>query len=228
MLKTPPGFKAVLPINNDSITEPVPLEWRPIECIEEDECLSVPCHPNATCINTVGGFSCTCDGGLVGDGFVCVETMEEVAEQLDACGNQCRFDENQVCAPSEVNVGTFACLCATGFEQIREGSRCSDADECDPVNPSHDCDANGYCTNIPGSFICECNPGFVGGGRECTATLPPTSIPSAAPSPAPVTPTPQPTAAPTPRPPPPVCSIEGTSCAQAGDCCSGICTENEA
>ena len=36
-----------------------------------DECLSDPCHSNATCNNTIGSFICTCVGGFSGDGFQC-------------------------------------------------------------------------------------------------------------------------------------------------------------
>ena len=37
-----------------------------------DECLSDPCHSNATCNNTDGSFTCTCISGYSGDGFQCM------------------------------------------------------------------------------------------------------------------------------------------------------------
>jgi len=37
-----------------------------------------------------------------------------------------------------------------------------DVDEC--TNGSDNCDINATCTNVPGSFTCECNPGFTGDG----------------------------------------------------------------
>ena len=36
-----------------------------------DECLSDPCHSNATCNNTIGSFTCTCVNGYSGDGILC-------------------------------------------------------------------------------------------------------------------------------------------------------------
>ena len=36
-----------------------------------NECLSNPCHPNATCKNTNGTFTCECDAEYEGDGFTC-------------------------------------------------------------------------------------------------------------------------------------------------------------
>ena len=39
--------------------------------VDIDECLSDPCDSNATCNNSVGSFTCTCDSGYTGDGFQC-------------------------------------------------------------------------------------------------------------------------------------------------------------
>ena len=36
-----------------------------------NECASSPCHQNATCTNVDGSFTCECDVGYVGDGFIC-------------------------------------------------------------------------------------------------------------------------------------------------------------
>ena len=30
-----------------------------------------PCHANATCNNTEGNYTCTCDSGFAGDGVLC-------------------------------------------------------------------------------------------------------------------------------------------------------------
>ena len=40
-------------------------------CTDTDECASNPCHPNATCSNTEGGYNCTCKGNFEGDGRTC-------------------------------------------------------------------------------------------------------------------------------------------------------------
>ena len=38
-----------------------------------------------------------------------------------------------------------------------------DIDEC--TKQTHDCSLNGVCTNVQGSFHCECQPGFTGDGK---------------------------------------------------------------
>ena len=43
-----------------------------------------------------------------------------------------------------------------------------DIDECDPVDPKHDCHANAECINIAGSFQCNCLDGYIGSGVECS------------------------------------------------------------
>ena len=41
-----------------------------------------------------------------------------------------------------------------------------DVDEC--IVGSHDCHPDANCTNSPGSFSCQCKPGFLGDGKNCT------------------------------------------------------------
>ena len=46
-----------------------------------DECANDTlnnCSPNATCTNTNGSYTCTCDTGYVGDGFICVGMYQYV------------------------------------------------------------------------------------------------------------------------------------------------------
>ena len=44
--------------------------------IDIDECASTPCDKNATCDNTDGSFTCTCNTGYSGDGFDCKGKIE--------------------------------------------------------------------------------------------------------------------------------------------------------
>ena len=55
-----------------------------ISCtVDIDECADNPCHANATCTNTVGGYTCTCNTGYSGDGTTCTEIDECVAGTHD-------------------------------------------------------------------------------------------------------------------------------------------------
>ena len=44
-------------------------------------------------------------------------------------------------------------------------SRITDVNEC--TDGSDDCDTNAECTNTLGSFVCECNIGYMGDGVYC-------------------------------------------------------------
>ena len=44
-------------------------------------------------------------------------------------------------------------------------SEFSKIDEC---KGNHFCHVNASCTNIIGSHVCKCHPGYTGNGRDCT------------------------------------------------------------
>ena len=44
-----------------------------------------------------------------------------------------------------------------------------DINECTTLN--HDCSPNGRCTNVDGTFLCNCNAGFTGDGKTCNCKL---------------------------------------------------------
>uniref|UniRef100_A0A4W6DIF0 Nidogen 1 n=1 Tax=Lates calcarifer TaxID=8187 RepID=A0A4W6DIF0_LATCA len=72
-------------------------------------------------------------------------------------------DINAMCRPGEGL--QFTCECAAGF--TGDGRYCHDIDEC-RENPRV-CGSNAVCTNLPGTFRCECLNGFVfaSDGRTC-------------------------------------------------------------
>ena len=40
--------------------------------LDVDECLKKPCDENGHCTNTDGSFTCECNTGYSGDGFLCI------------------------------------------------------------------------------------------------------------------------------------------------------------
>ena len=57
----------------------MPLYFSFKNFVDTDECLTVsPCHANATCNNTEGSYTCTCDSGFSGDGVLCNGTTLKI------------------------------------------------------------------------------------------------------------------------------------------------------
>merc|ERR1719219_2880916 len=80
-----------------------------IHCRDSNECAAQKtnnCHINAKCINTDGGFTCTCSGGYMGDGINC-QDIDECIQGADNC------NENAECTNTD---GGFTCTCKSGYE----------------------------------------------------------------------------------------------------------------
>ncbi|XP_053553595.1 nidogen-2 [Bombina bombina] len=59
----------------------------------------------------------------------------------------------------------YTCVCASGYQG--DGRECTDVNECD-VGPAR-CGQNAVCSNLPGSYKCECRSGytFAADGHNC-------------------------------------------------------------
>jgi hypothetical protein len=80
------GYNPVIPDNiTDLVLDPVPLDWRPLDCIDIDECSNSTlnnCADNTVCENTEGGFTCICnDTTLVWNGVRCTYPITESPTQ---------------------------------------------------------------------------------------------------------------------------------------------------
>uniref|UniRef100_A0A673C406 EGF-like domain-containing protein n=1 Tax=Sphaeramia orbicularis TaxID=375764 RepID=A0A673C406_9TELE len=111
-------------------------------CNDIDECEtnSHHCNPTQVCINTAGGYTCSCSEGYWLIGGQCQDIDE------------CRYGYcQQLCA----NVpGSYSCSCNPGFILNPDSRTCQDVDECEDDPCSHG------CFNTYGSFMCNCDEGF--------------------------------------------------------------------
>ena len=53
------------------------------------------------------------------------------------------------------------CICRRGYDRDASSGQCADVNECLSGQRSV-CGINAFCKNLPGSFDCECPPGFNG------------------------------------------------------------------
>ncbi len=137
----------------------------PASCVDVDECAasSADCVAEATCTNTVGGFTCACPDGFAGDGRAfgtgCAD-VDECALGIDDCVDR---------ATCTNLPGAFACSCAPGWsgDGRASGSGCADVDECAAM--TDDCAPEATCTDVDGAWACACLPGYAGDGVTCAA-----------------------------------------------------------
>lgn len=158
------------------------------QCINVDECTkgASPCDANAACFDSVGSYSCECNSGWSGSGSVC-SNVDECLAALHSCTPQeACFDTNGsfLCTTHEPTTTptmhptmslttsspthtptvrpasdpTIVSLCVSGRTDDGLGG-CTDVNEC--LSGNHNCDSNAHCTNIDGSFQCECKSGYI-------------------------------------------------------------------
>ena len=140
----------------------------------------------------MGSYTCSCLSGYLGDGITCVGKIENwapkhllttIAMFLLSDTNEC--DTGSQNCTAEANCtntdGSYDCTCNAGY--TGNGLFCNglhllfkrvclvlehttDIDECDESSNS-ECDSNGLCTNIVGSYECSCVDGYSGDGFTC-------------------------------------------------------------
>uniref|UniRef100_A0A3B3E0P4 Fibulin 5 n=1 Tax=Oryzias melastigma TaxID=30732 RepID=A0A3B3E0P4_ORYME len=111
-------------------------------CNDIDECEtnSHQCHHTQVCINTAGGYTCTCAEGYW--------LFHGQCQDID----ECRYGYcQQLCANAP---GSYSCSCNPGFLLNSDGRTCQDVDECEEEPCNH------ACFNTYGSFMCNCDEGF--------------------------------------------------------------------
>lgn len=137
-------------------------------CIQHncsDPCAIVDCGENTICSVVDHQAGCQCQSGFIGDSSGCFK-VECLSDNDCPTDKFCNVESNKCSSPcNRINCGYGNCItlnhkaickCHAGFDLI--GERCVDIDEClhKPCHPS------ALCTNIEGSYTCNCPRGLVG------------------------------------------------------------------
>lgn len=136
-------------------------------CVDIDECAVNSCPTGAVCKNEPGSFSCQCPGGTSGDpyGSGCLRSNDPPtcsSSQPCPVGEQCISD----------NFGRNVCICIQGYVRDQDNGKCRDVNECTEYRDKPACGLNAICKNLPGSYDCQCPPGFNGNPfLECAGKL---------------------------------------------------------
>ncbi|KAK7485812.1 hypothetical protein BaRGS_00022912 [Batillaria attramentaria] len=130
--------------------------WEGFTCDDDiDECTpptSVTCPQYSRCVNSAGGYECSCDAGyyMTSEDIcaVCLDNFYGVN-----CAQVCGCNAATSTSCDRVN---GACACEAGWT----GARCeTDINEC--TTGTHDCNGDRVvCVNTPGSYGCGCVHGY--------------------------------------------------------------------
>ncbi|XP_078700993.1 uncharacterized protein LOC144927453 [Branchiostoma floridae x Branchiostoma belcheri] len=141
-----PGYD-MTPTDYTPSYEPAPTGL----CHDVDECLynMHMCGPHATCTNTIGSYTCSCEAGfqLQSDGVTCLD-INECASDNGQCTDLCVNQE-----------GSYRCACRTGSKLKPNGKECEDIDECTSVWMNR-CRSTAVCVDKVRGYDCHCTEGY--------------------------------------------------------------------
>ncbi|KAB7506886.1 Multiple epidermal growth factor-like domains protein 8, partial [Armadillidium nasatum] len=134
------------------------ISWTYSLCPDVDECMldMHDCHENATCVNTDGGFNCSCPRGFTGNGrTTCTRTCFEMCVH-----GKCSGSPNYVC---ECNLGWTGSDCSIncGCNNHSKCQRVGVCEHCQGETTGDSCElcrpgSYGNATTV-GCKKCECN-----------------------------------------------------------------------
>ncbi|XP_059579139.1 protein eyes shut homolog [Alligator mississippiensis] len=106
-----------------------------------DECISVPCLNNGSCIDDINSFKCHCKSGFIGTN--CETNADECLSE--PCLHGSCID----------HIDGYRCTCEAGWTSFR----CEiNVNECE----SAPCINGGSCQDLVSAFVCICLSGYTG------------------------------------------------------------------
>jgi hypothetical protein len=143
-----------------------------VTCSNVNECLDDPCHAQASCADTVGSYTCTCNDGYSGDGWSCEAnacepiTVENSDTVIEATTTQ---TVGVVCNDGYDGDSTVSCDAINGEEtpQFTSAGTCT-ANACESITVANsDTVIAGFTTD---TVDVVCNTGYAGDGTvSCDA-----------------------------------------------------------
>ncbi|XP_064633745.1 uncharacterized protein LOC135491680 [Lineus longissimus] len=131
------------------------------ECDSSEKALCDGGNARSICIkdDKNGGISCRCPRGFHSKRdnsgtYTCSDMDECLSSPCDVRTSDCKN-----------TVGSFECVCKTGYESALSKRLCLDIDEC--AKGTHNCNASSVCVNSPGGFYCKCPDGSNMEGNIC-------------------------------------------------------------
>uniref|UniRef100_A0A8C5PID7 Growth arrest specific 6 n=1 Tax=Leptobrachium leishanense TaxID=445787 RepID=A0A8C5PID7_9ANUR len=122
------------------------LAAEPLQSNLPDQCSANPCDKvgSALCVDLKGDFYCYCNSGWKGKS--CNTDKDECLVLNGGCSHYCNN-----------KLGTYHCLCPSGF-RLRENNRtCEDINEC--LETPGIC-GTADCRNMPNTYTCFCEDGY--------------------------------------------------------------------
>ena len=156
--------------------------WIPL-LSDVDECQlgGHSCDSHASCLNTPGSFSCSCQPGWVGDGFECRGKClgaRGLGREAEVGGVSGQATAGQRWLGSGTFMGEGQGWDLEGLPPHSPPVHTpggpwvpppADLDEC--ASEEHGCSPRADCLNVPGSYRCACRLGFSGDGFSCEGEI---------------------------------------------------------